>query len=55
MSAATRQQDQLAPDRQPVDAVLAGLGTDARLGLSKWEAQARLERCGRRTTGGPAG
>jgi hypothetical protein len=44
MSAATSQQDQLAPYRQPVDAVLAALGTDARLALSEWEAHARLER-----------
>ena len=46
MSAATLQQDQLAPYRQPVDAVLAELGTDARLGLSQGEARARLERYG---------
>jgi Ca2+-transporting ATPase len=31
MSAATIQQDQLAPYRQSVDAILAALGTDARL------------------------
>ena len=47
MSAATLQQDQLAPYRQPVDAVLAALGTDARLGLSQREARARLERYGK--------
>jgi P-type Ca2+ transporter type 2C len=47
MSAATRQQEQLAPYRQPVDAVLAEFGTDARLGLSQREARARLERDGK--------
>jgi P-type Ca2+ transporter type 2C len=47
MSAATTQHDQLAPYRQPVDAVLAALGTDARLGLSQREARARLERYGK--------
>jgi P-type Ca2+ transporter type 2C len=47
MSAATIQQDQLAPYQQPVDAVLAALGTDARLGLSEREARARLERYGK--------
>jgi Ca2+-transporting ATPase len=35
------------PYRQPVDAVLAALGTDARLGLGEAEARARLERYGR--------
>ena len=34
MSATTRQQDQVAPYQQPVDAVLAALGTDAQRGLS---------------------
>jgi Ca2+-transporting ATPase len=33
--------------RQPVDQVLAGLGTDAHRGLSEAEARARLERHGR--------
>ena len=33
--------------RQPVDEVLATLGTDARLGLSEEEARARLESDGR--------
>ena len=47
MSAATIQQDQLAPYRQSVDAVLASLRTDARLGLSQREARARLERYGK--------
>ena len=47
MSAATIQQDQSAPYRQSVDAVLAELGTDARLGLSQREARARLERYGK--------
>ena len=35
------------PYRQPVDEVLAALGTDARLGLSFAEARARLESYGR--------
>ena len=43
MSPETLQQDQLPAYRQPVDAVLAALGTDARLGLSQREARARLE------------
>jgi P-type Ca2+ transporter type 2C len=47
MSTATLQPDQVAPYRQPVDAVLAALGTDARLGLSQREARARLERYGK--------
>ncbi|HXH08217.1 MAG TPA: hypothetical protein VNP04_00355 [Alphaproteobacteria bacterium] len=34
MNAATTQQGELAPYRQPVDAALAVLGTDACLGLS---------------------
>ena len=46
MSTATLQQDQVAPYQQPVDAVLAGLSTDAQSGLSQGEAQARLERDG---------
>jgi P-type Ca2+ transporter type 2C len=47
MSAATSQQEQLAPYRQPVDAVLTALSTDAQSGLSKGEAQARLKRYGK--------
>jgi Ca2+-transporting ATPase len=35
------------PSRQPVDQVLAALGTDARRGLSEAEARARLQRDGR--------
>jgi Ca2+-transporting ATPase len=41
------QQDQSASYRQPVDAVVAALGTDARHGLSQGEAQGRLERYGK--------
>ena len=47
MSAATSQQEQLAPYRQPVDAVLTVLSTDAQSGLSKGEAQARLKSYGK--------
>jgi Ca2+-transporting ATPase len=47
MSAATSQQEQLAPYRQSVDAVLAALGPDAHLGLSQREARARRERYGK--------
>jgi P-type Ca2+ transporter type 2C len=47
MSAATSQQEQLAPYRQPVDAVLTALSTDAQSGLSKGEAQARLKSYGK--------
>ena len=47
MSATTLQRDQLALYWQPVDAVLAALGTDARLGLSGREAWARFERYGK--------
>jgi len=47
MNDETAPQAQAAPYRQPVDAVLAGLGTDARLGLSSEEARRRLARCGR--------
>jgi Ca2+-transporting ATPase len=47
MSAATSHQDQLAPYRQSVDAVLTALSTDAQSGLSQGEARARLERDGR--------
>jgi P-type Ca2+ transporter type 2C len=47
MSAATLQQDQPAPYRQPVDAVLTALSTDAQSGLSKGEAQARLKSYGK--------
>jgi Ca2+-transporting ATPase len=47
MSAATFQQPETDPYRQPVDEVLAALGTAARLGLSEEEARARLESHGR--------
>ena len=47
MSAATIQQDQLAPYQQPVDDVLAALATDPQSGLSEGEARARLERYGK--------
>jgi Ca2+-transporting ATPase len=47
MSAATSQQEQLAPYRQPVDAVLTAFSTDAQSGLSKGEAQARLKSYGK--------
>src|SRR6476469_5010420 len=40
-------QNRIAPYQQKIDEVLTTLGTDARLGLSEREAQARLERCGR--------
>ena len=35
--------DQASPYRLPADEVLAGLGTDARRGLGREEAQARAE------------
>jgi Ca2+-transporting ATPase len=47
MSVATLQQPETDPYRQSVDAVLAALATDARLGLSEEEARARLESHGR--------
>jgi magnesium-transporting ATPase (P-type) len=47
MSAATMQQEPLPAYRQPVEAVLAALGTDARCGLSQSEARAWLERYGK--------
>src|SRR6476619_6341389 len=40
-------QNRRVPYQQKIDEVLTTLGTDARLGLSEREAQARLERCGR--------
>jgi Ca2+-transporting ATPase len=46
MSAATLQQEQIPAYQQPVDEVLAALDTEARSGLSPWEARARLERYG---------
>lgn len=46
MSVATIPGTQAAPYQQPVDEVLAALGTDARQGLSEAEARARLERFG---------
>src|SRR5262245_44399862 len=39
-------QEQARPYRQPVDEVLAALGTDPQRGLSESEARARLERYG---------
>ena len=47
MSIPEIQQNPLPPYQQPVDAVIAALGTDARRGLSEAEARARLERHGR--------
>ena len=47
MSVPEIQHNPLPPYQQPVDAVIAALGTDARRGLSETEAQARLERHGR--------
>ena len=47
MSAATIQRNQIPPYQQPVDEVLATLGTDGRRGLSQEEARARLESYGR--------
>jgi P-type Ca2+ transporter type 2C len=47
MSTATIQRDQISAYQQPVDEVLTALGMDARRGLSKAEAQARLERHGK--------
>jgi Ca2+-transporting ATPase len=47
MSAATLQQPETAPYRQPVNEVLAALGADAQLGLSEGEARRRLEKYGR--------
>ena len=43
MSTATIQRNQKTAYQQPVDEVLAALGTDARRGLSEGEARARLE------------
>ena len=47
MSTATIQQDQITAYQQPVDEVLAALGTDAQRGLSEGEARARLESYGK--------
>src|SRR5207253_1082221 len=48
MTSAQRSNDNsMAPYQQPVDQVLAVLDTDAAFGLSKAEAQARLEKYGR--------
>ncbi len=47
MSATTLRRPETDAYRQSVDQVLAGLDTDARLGLSEAEARARLERHGR--------
>src|SRR5690349_2494769 len=46
-SAKTSEAPKTHPYQQPVDQVLAGLGTDARVGLSLTEARKRLERYGR--------
>ena len=43
----SQRQNERSPYRQAADEVLAALGTDASLGLSEPEAQARLERFGR--------
>ena len=48
MTSAQRSDDNsTTPYQQPVDQVLAVLDTDAAFGLSKAEAQARLEKYGR--------
>ena len=47
MSTATIQRNQITAYQQPIDEVLAALGTDARRGLSEGEAQARLKRYGK--------
>ena len=47
MSTATLQQDHRPPYQQPAAEVLVAFNTDARRGLSKGEARARLERYGR--------
>jgi Ca2+-transporting ATPase len=47
MSTAALQQIQKPPYQQPVEEVLVAFNTDARRGLSKGEARARLERYGR--------
>ena len=55
VSSAVGLRDQAAPYRQSVDAVVAALGTDARLGLSKAEARRRLDQYGRNElAAGPA-
>jgi P-type Ca2+ transporter type 2C len=46
-SAETFSDSKTAPYRQPVDEVLSALATDAQLGLSEAEAQARLQKYGR--------
>jgi P-type Ca2+ transporter type 2C len=46
MSATMNQHNSTTPYQQPVDAVLTALDADARRGLSKEEARARLERFG---------
>ena len=43
----SQRQNERSPYEQTADEVVAALGTDARLGLSETEAQARLERFGR--------
>jgi P-type Ca2+ transporter type 2C len=47
MGTATIEPDQIPPYQQPVDEVLAALGTDGRHGLSQEEVRARLEHHGR--------
>jgi Ca2+-transporting ATPase len=52
MSAATIKRNQITAYQQPIDEVLAALGTDARRGLSEGEAQARLEKIWQEPVGG---
>ncbi len=47
MSAAAVERDETTAYQQPVDELLAVLGTDARRGLGGAEARARLEKYGR--------
>ncbi len=47
MNSMTIEHDKIVPYRLSVNEVLTALGTDARNGLSKEEAQARLERYGK--------
>jgi P-type Ca2+ transporter type 2C len=47
VSTATVQRNQITAYQQPIDEVLAALGTDARRGLSEGEAQARLKKYGK--------
>jgi Ca2+-transporting ATPase len=47
VSVPARKQNSKPPYQQPVEAVIASLGADARRGLSEAEARARLDRDGR--------